>query len=161
LTGVLFVCTGNICRSPTAEGVFRELVRQAGLAPRYTIGSAGTHGYHAGEPPDLRTQDAARQRGYDLSAIRARRFTPADFQRFDWVIGLDEIHRDLLLRAAGRQHGGKVRLLLEFGNHPDVRSVPDPYYGGDEGFAHVLDLIEDASRGLLAYLEGEGRGPDG
>jgi protein-tyrosine phosphatase len=152
---VLFVCTGNICRSPTAEGVFRRFVEQAGLADRIGIDSAGTHGYHIGAPPDPRAQAAASARGYDLSRLRARRIAREDFSRFDLVIAMDRDHHALLARFAPPDAGHKVRLLMEFSRRSGVDEVPDPYYGGPDGFELVLNLVEDAAEGLLAHLRDE------
>jgi protein-tyrosine phosphatase len=152
---VLFVCTGNICRSPTAEGVFRRLVEQAGLADRIGVDSAGTHGYHVGEPPDPRTQAAASARGYDLSGLRARRIMREDFSSFDLVLALDRDHHALLARFAPPTTGHKLRLLMEFSRRSGTDEVPDPYYGGPDGFELVLDLVEDAAAGLLDHLRGE------
>ena len=150
---VLFVCTGNICRSPTAEGVFRHVVEQAGLADRVVIESAGTHGYHVGEPPDPRSQHAAAERGYDLSAQRARRVERKDFDEFDYVLAMDNENLGFLRRMCPPQGAHKLRLFMEFGADAAVREVPDPYYGGGSGFERVLDLVESASKGLLAHLE--------
>lgn len=150
---VLFVCTGNICRSPTAEGVFRQLVAQAGLAERVSIESAGTHGYHVGEAPDPRTQRAAAARGYDLSAQRARRVERKDFADFDYLLAMDETNLQILKRLCPPQHAHKLKLFMEFGSDPAVHEVPDPYYGGAEDFERVLDLVEQASRGLLQNLQ--------
>jgi protein-tyrosine phosphatase len=152
---VLFVCTGNICRSPTAEGVFRTLVEQAGLADRIGADSAGTHGYHIGEPPDPRTQAAASARGYDLSGLRARRIAREDFSRFDLVLALDRDHHTILAGFAPPSAGRKLRLLMEFARRSGTDEVPDPYYGGPDGFERVLDLVEDASEGLLEHLRDE------
>lgn len=149
---VLFVCTGNICRSPTAEGVFRRVVAQAGLEGRIFIDSAGTHDYHVGEPPDLRTQRAAALRGYDLSRLRARRVEAVDFAKFDYVLAMDEVNLRFLERLCPRVHAKKLHLFLEFTVDPVEREVPDPYYGGGEGFERVLDLVEQASAGLLRHL---------
>jgi len=129
---VLFVCTGNICRSPTAEAIFRKLATDAGMAVAVTADSAGTHGYHVGEPPDPRAQKAAAKRGYDLSALRARKFEPADFH--------------------------KLKLMMSYARRFADEEVPDPYYGGPQGFERVLDMLEDAARGLLESLR-KGPGP--
>jgi low molecular weight protein-tyrosine phosphatase len=150
---VLFVCTGNICRSPTAEGVFRHMVEKAGLADRIVVESAGTHGYHVGEPPDPRSQSAAAARGYDLSAQRARRVDRKDFDEFDYVLAMDEENLGSLRRLCPPQHAHKVRLFMEFGTDAAAREVPDPYYGGGAGFERVLDLVEGASNGLLKHLQ--------
>jgi protein-tyrosine phosphatase len=152
---VLFVCTGNICRSPTAEAVFRRLVERAGLAHLIAADSAGTHGYHVGEPPDPRTQAAARARGYDLSGLRARRIAREDFHRFDLVLAMDRDHHAILARLAPASAGHKLRMLMEFARRSQAHDVPDPYYGGPDGFDLVLNLVEDAAEGLLDYLERE------
>ena len=149
---VLFVCMGNYCRSPTAEGVFRAIVQQR--APHFPIhiDSAGTHDYHAGKPPDPRTILAARRRGFELADLRARQVLDEDFERFDHVIVMDRDNRSELL---ARSHGHlrhRVRLFMEFADRPDMLEVPDPYYGGPPGFELVLDLVEEASHGLLAHL---------
>ncbi len=145
---VLFVCMGNICRSPTAEGVFRKLVDEAGLAGQVEIDSAGTHAYHVGEPPDTRAQAAARRRGVDLSPLRGRQAVAADFQRFDYVLAMDEENLDNLLSICPGGLEEKVELFMDYATgHP--REVPDPYFGGAAGFDRVLDMIEAASEGLL------------
>ena len=148
---VLFVCMGNICRSPTAEGVFRHQVKAEGLENRIRIDSAGTHAYHVGEPPDRRAQAAAERRGISLDGIRARRVSDEDFVSFDYVIAMDEDNRERLLERAPEEHRGKVQLFLQYAEGPE-REVPDPYYGGTAGFERVLDLVEEASRGLLRTL---------
>jgi len=148
---ILFVCTGNICRSPSAEGVFRHCVEKAGLAARITSDSAGTHDYHVGEPPDPRTQAAARRRGYELGKLRARRVRGEDFEQFDYVLAMDEANLRHLERLCPREHAHKLKLFLEFGGGTP-REVPDPYYGGPEGFERVLDLVERAAQGLLLHL---------
>jgi protein-tyrosine phosphatase len=151
-TSVLFVCTGNICRSPTAEGVFKHCVEKAGLAARITSDSAGTHDYHVGEPPDPRTQAAARRRGYELGELRARRVRRDDFERFDYVLAMDEANLRQLERICPQQHAHKLKLFLEFGDGAP-REVPDPYYGDPDGFERVLDLVERAAQGLLRHLD--------
>jgi protein-tyrosine phosphatase len=150
-TCVLFVCMGNICRSPTAEGVFRHHVAAAGLADRFEIDSAGTHAYHVGEPPDKRAQQAAARRGFSLADIRARRVVPEDFERFHHIIVMDQDNLVLLHERADAENRSKIRLFLEYTSGPETE-VPDPYYGGAIGFERVLDLVEDASRGLLEAL---------
>ncbi|GAB4124605.1 MAG: low molecular weight protein-tyrosine-phosphatase [Sideroxydans sp.] len=151
--GVIFVCMGNICRSPTAEAVFRQRVAQAGWADKVHIDSAGTHDYHLGEAPDWRTQQAAKRRGYDLSNLRARQVEVADFRRFDYVLAMDEANLAILKRLRPRDAASHLGLLLDFAQRYAEREVPDPYYGGEQGFEHVLDLVEDASDGLLLHLQ--------
>ena len=148
---VLFVCMGNICRSPTAEGVFRRHVAEAGLDDLFEIDSAGTHAYHVGEPPDRRAQEAATRRGFSLADIRARRVAAGDFERFHHIIAMDDDNLVMLHEQADATYREKIRLFLEFGSGPETE-VPDPYYGGATGFERVLDLVEDASRGLLERL---------
>ena len=150
-TSILFVCMGNICRSPTAEGVFRRKVAEAGLDDLFEIDSAGTHAYHVGEPPDRRAQQAAARRGFSLSEIRARRVATEDFERFQHIIAMDQDNLVVLRELAGPEQHTKIRLFLEYASGPETE-VPDPYYGGATGFERVLDLIEDASRGLLEAL---------
>ena len=151
---VLFVCMGNICRSPTAEGVFRHHVSEAGLNELIEIDSAGTHAYHVGEPPDRRARAAAERRGVSLEDIRARRVHPDDFDRFSYIVAMDQDNLAILEEQAEGMHREKLRLFLEFSVGPE-REVPDPYYGGPTGFERVLDLVEDASRGLLEELRGK------
>jgi len=153
-TRVLFVCMGNICRSPTAEGVFRYHAEQAGQDGRLHIDSAGTHAYHSGEPPDRRARAAAERRGMSLEGIRARRVSVEDFERFDYIIAMDEDNLARLRDEAPEEHRAKLSLFLEFGD-VDETEVPDPYYGGSAGFERVLDLVEEASRGLLETLSRE------
>ncbi len=157
---VVFVCTGNICRSPTAEGVFRSLAEEAGLAAEIVADSAGTHGYHVGEPPDPRTVSAAALRGYDISHQRARRVSARDFDEFDLVVAMDRGHRDALIRLAPEDRRDRLHLFLDFAPGTGRKDVPDPYYGGPDGFELVLDLIEAGSRGLLAHVR-ERRGGAG
>jgi protein-tyrosine phosphatase len=141
---ILFVCTGNICRSPTAEGVLRHLAREAGIEVH--VESAGTGDWHAGHPPDERAQHHAKERGYDLSTQRARQVSAGDFEAFDLIVAMDRGHLRALENQCPRAHRAKLRMLI-----PD-RDVPDPYYGGPEGFERVLDMIEAACRGLLQEL---------
>lgn len=145
---VLFVCMGNICRSPTAEGVFTHLVEQQGTRDRFLIDSAGTHAYHIGEEPDARAQQTARKRGIDLSFIRARKFARNDFEMFDHILAMDLDNFEILVDACPPEHKNKIRLFLDYAPHRDERDVPDPYYGGQNGFDHVFDLVEDASQGF-------------
>lgn len=151
---VLFCCTGNICRSPTAEGVFRKKLADAGLAGRVLVDSAGTHGYHVGEAPDPRSQIAAQARGYDLSALRARRIGRDDFERFDLVLAMDQDNRAFLARLCPPGHAHKLKLMMEYARRYALSEVPDPYDGGAERFERVLDLLEDAADGLLESILG-------
>lgn len=150
--GVLFVCMGNICRSPTAEGVFRKLVDDAGLAHRFHIDSAGTHAYHTNEPPDRRSQAAAERRGFSLTDIRARRIDSSDFERFDYIFAMDRDNLQLINEVAGEQPSSEILLYLDYATGGRVSEVPDPYYGGASGFERVLDQVEDASNSLLEIL---------
>jgi protein-tyrosine phosphatase len=142
---ILFVCTGNICRSPTAEGVLRHLAKKEGIELR--IESAGLGDWHIGQPPDERALHHARTRGYDLSAQRARQVQPRDFEDFDMILAMDRGHLRSLERMAPREHRAKIRLFVE------GRDVPDPYYGGPESFEHVLDLVEARCASLLSELK--------
>jgi protein-tyrosine phosphatase len=149
---------GNICRSPTAEGVFRHKVRAAGLADRINVDSAGTHNYHPGEPPDARSQHHALRRGYDLSGLRARALSTADIERFDWLIVMDDLNYSTVRSRMGDEHHHKLRRLTEFclmDAHKNVREVPDPYYGERADFERVLGLVEDGCDGLLATVRRE------
>jgi protein-tyrosine phosphatase len=152
VTRVLFVCTGNICRSPTAEGVFRAMIELAGVADRISCDSAGTHGYHIGELPDLRARQAARRRGYDLSSLRARRIDRSDFRDFDLMLAMDLENLAALSQMQPRDARITPALFLEYAGHPRLREVEDPYYGGAAGFEAVLDVIEDAAARLLVSL---------
>ena len=149
---ILFVCMGNICRSPTAQGVFEKLVGAHQLTDRIVIDSAGTHAYHIGKPPDARAAEAARRRGIDLSTQRARRVNAEDFEQFDYVLAMDSSNYADLAEICLPEQAGKLRLFLEMASVAGVTDVPDPYYGGTTGFERVLDLIEEASAGLLAEL---------
>lgn len=151
--GVLFVCMGNICRSPAAQGVFESLWRQAALDVPIRVDSAGTHAYHVGEPPDSRMQAAAMRRGYDLSAQRARRFEPEDAVRFDYILAMDQSNLDALRQQImGAGAAASINLLMSYAPERGVIEVPDPYYGGSEGFEHVLDLVEEACSGLIEAI---------
>jgi protein-tyrosine phosphatase len=152
-TSVLFVCMGNICRSPTAEGVFRNLVEKEGLADRFLIDSAGTHAYHVGEPPDERARRAASSRGIELGGLRARQVRFADFRDFDHILVMDADNRDALLFMQPGEHARKIGLLLDYAPRLKIKEVPDPYYGGAQGFEKVLDMIEAASEGFLRTLK--------
>lgn len=149
---VVFICMGNICRSPTAEAVFRHYFENAGLAGQILIDSAGTHDYHIGDPLDLRAQRAAQQRGYDMSSLRGRQVEEGDFYRFDYVLAMDKANLAVLQRLAPPASNAQVRLLLEYAKHHAEREVPDPYYGSADGFERVLDMVEDAAEGLLQHI---------
>jgi protein-tyrosine phosphatase len=153
---VLFVCLGNICRSPSAEGVFRSLVESEGMADAIEIDSAGTHAYHIDEPPDLRAQEAARRRGIDISDLRGRQATRQDIMEFDYVLAMDRENLSNLKALSAPEHRGKIRLFLEYASTFSEREVPDPYFGGAGGFERVLDMIEDAARGLLDDIRRRG-----
>jgi protein-tyrosine phosphatase len=169
-TRILTVCMGNICRSPTAEGVLRAKLQRAGLGAQVVVDSAGTNGYHTGEGPDPRAVRAAAQRGYDLSRIRARPVAEADFERFDWILAMDQANLDWLRQRAPAAAHPRLSLLLSW-TQPERAStleVPDPYYGTTAGFEHVLDLVEAACDGFVARLAaqsppggGRGRGDTG
>lgn len=150
---VLFVCMGNICRSPTAHGVLRHKVAARGLAERIRVDSAGTHNYHPGEPPDPRSLTHARRRGYDFGDLRARQLLEADFARADLILVMDWDNLALVQALCPPYAGHKVRRLTEFCRQHDATVVPDPYYGGGAGFEAVLDLVEDACEGVLLHLE--------
>ena len=140
---------GNICRSPTAEGVFRRLVAERAPGVTIEIDSAGTHDYHVGEPPDPRSIAAASRRGVDLRHLRARTIRDEDFERFDLIIAMDRLNRAMLLERSPEPFRERIRLLMEFAENGEVEDVPDPYYGGAPGFERVLDLAEEAAAGLL------------
>jgi protein-tyrosine phosphatase len=150
---ILFVCTGNICRSPTAEGVFRAMVERAGLGHRITADSCGTHDYHVGDAPDPRSCAHARKRGYDIGSLRARMLEPDDFERFDLLLALDRGHERILKRQAPPAAKDKVRLFMSY--IPELRrdDVPDPYYGSPEDFDHAFDLIEHGCERLLEEIK--------
>lgn len=153
MSRVLFVCLGNICRSPTAHGVFEAKVQQRGLGDRVTVDSCGTGDWHIGHPPDRRAAAEAASRGYPIDHLRARQVTVADFRRFDYVLAMDHQNLADLRAMCPADFSGHLGLFLPFAASNPVDEVPDPYYGGDEGFAHVFDLVEAASDGLLQDIE--------
>ena len=146
---ILFVCMGNICRSPTAEGVFRRLVAERAPNVPIEIDSAGTHDYHVGDPPDPRSITAASRRGIDLRQLRARMVRDEDFEQFDLIIAMDRLNRATLLDRSPEPYRERIRLFMEFDGDSEIEDVPDPYYGGATGFERVLDLAEEAAAGLL------------
>lgn len=146
---VLFVCTGNICRSPTGEGVFRTMLKSTGLEDHVAVDSAGTADYHTGEPPDPRSVEAALARGVDLSEQRARQIHPDDFYKFDFLIAMDQTHLGEMQRLCPEGESHRIKLLLDYAPQVGTRNVPDPYYGAGDGFAYVLDLVEAGAAGLL------------
>lgn len=152
---ILMCCMGNICRSPTAEGVLRAKLEAAGLSDRVELDSAGTHDYHVGRAPDPRSQRAALQRGYDLSALRARQVVVADFDRFDLILAMDLHNMSTLRRLRPEVDPSRLRLLMSFATHHRVEEVPDPYYGEGDGFETVLDYVEDACDGVIALVRRE------
>ena len=162
MTAVLFVCLGNICRSPTAHGVFEALCAKRGLSHKINVDSCGTGGWHAGEPPDRRATAAAAERGYDLSPLRARQFAVADFRKFDYILAMDRQNLADLQAQRPAEYNGHLGLFLPFAtleqSQPGADNggwpseVPDPYYGGDDGFSRVLDMVERASAGLLQEI---------
>lgn len=149
---ILFVCLGNICRSPMAEGVFRQVITDAGMADRFQIDSAGTGSWHIGRPPDIRAQQALSLRGVDISTLRARQVTREDFARFDLVIAMDRSNHDRLMNLSPDVYESNIRLFMKYAPEMGICEIPDPFFGGAEGFDYVLNLIEVASRGLLASL---------
>jgi protein-tyrosine phosphatase len=148
---ILFVCMGNICRSPTAEGIFHQRLAAAGMSDLIEIDSAGTHDYHIGSPPDNRTRLAALQRGYDLSCLRGRQVELKDFHKFNYILAMDKANLADLDRICPPQHRHKLNLLMEF-SCGERCEVPDPYYGGSKGFERVLNMLEDAASGLLTRI---------
>lgn len=151
-TRVLFVCLGNICRSPTAHGVFEELVAQRGLSDSIEVDSCGTAHWHIGEPPDERSIEAAGGRGYELGHLRARQFTPEDFEAFDYILAMDNSNLENLESLRPADFTGALDLFLSFAPESGTAEVPDPYYGDGDGFSEVLDLVEAASEGLLRAI---------
>ncbi len=150
---VLFVCMGNICRSPTAEGVFSQVLHARKLENRVEVSSAGTNSFHTGQAPDRRAQHAAERRGYDLSRIRARKVLPQDLGYFDFVLAMDRQTLESLREICPPEHGDRLGLFMAYARRFQVAEVPDPYYGRGEGFDLVLDMIEDGTQGLADYLQ--------
>ena len=151
-TSILLVCLGNICRSPTAQGVLRERLRREGLSDRVEADSAGTASYHVGKAPDPRAQEAASRRGIDISDLRARQVDIGDYEVFDLILAMDQANAEDLRADCppGQRH--KIGMFLDYAPNASVREVPDPYFGGEKGFERVLDLIEEASEGLIEHL---------
>jgi protein-tyrosine phosphatase len=152
---ILFVCLGNICRSPMAEGVFRRVIEEDGIAHLFEIDSAGLGDWHVGQAPDSRAQAAARRRGMDISGQSARQIRRGDFARFDLLLAMDSSNVEDLVQLAPKSERHKIRRFLDFAPHTGATDVPDPFFGGHEGFDHALDLIEKAARGLLNELVGD------
>jgi protein-tyrosine phosphatase len=155
---ILLVCMGNICRSPLAHGVLRHRLREAGLGDVVEVDSAGTHGYHAGAPPDERAQAAALRRGIDISDLRARSVVGEDFEAFELILAMDDENLEWLQRSAGEAHRDKLHLFMAYAAGDEGRIVPDPYYGGPIGFERVLDLVEEAAEGLVERLREQSAG---
>jgi len=155
MTKVLFVCMGNICRSPMAEGMFRKAIQDAGLDREVETDSAGTHAYHIGSAPHPRARQAARQRGADISGLRGRKVADDDFERFDYILVMDGDNYNRLIQRAPAHHHGKIRRLLSFSRKYPNLDVVDPYYGGTQGFEENLDMIEDAVQGLIREITGD------
>ncbi len=149
---VLFVCMGNICRSPTAEGILRKMLKMHGLDKEVFVDSAGTHAYHVGKNPDPRAQAAAAKRGYDISQIVSRQITDDDFRKADMILAMDWDNMTLLQQQCPRQHQHKIQLLMRYSTEHDEAIVPDPYYGGPDGFTTVLNCIEDSCAGLIEVI---------
>ena len=149
---ILFVCLGNICRSPIAEGMFRHIAAQRKLLDHFTIDSAGLGSWHIGHPPDDRAQTAMRLRGIDISGLRGRRIIAADFEKFDLILAMDRTNRDALLKLAPKEHRDKVRLLMDYAPNLCVHEIPDPFFGKNNGFDYVCQLVDAACRGLLVSL---------
>jgi len=152
-TKVLFVCMGNICRSPTADAVFKQIVHKSGLGNEIIVDSAGTHAYHVGDPPDRRAQSSALKRGYQMHDLRARKVAANDFTNFDYILAMDNENLALLQQRCPEQYHDKLELFMNYGTGMySSQEVPDPYFGGEQGFELVLDMIEEASQGLLEHI---------
>jgi protein-tyrosine phosphatase len=153
MINVLFVCMGNICRSPMAEGIFRREIAKAGLQDKVNVDSAGTHSYHVGSKPDLRAQNAVGKRGVNIGNLRGRQVADTDFERFDYILAMDSSNLSNLMRRAPVKWHKKIKLLLSFSRKYPNLDVPDPYYGGLSGFEENLDMIEDAVQGLIREIQ--------
>lgn len=154
---VLFICMGNICRSPTAEGVFHKLVESDQVDHKFEIDSAGTHAFHVGDAPDLRAQKAAKDRDVDLAHLRARKVVVGDYHDYDYLLVMDEDNYQIVMEFCPDEHKHKVKYFLEYAPHLNTLEVPDPYYGGKYGFERVLDMVEEASTGFLNSLKQSGQ----
>lgn len=150
---VLFVCMGNICRSPSAEGVFNKIISEKQLKDRFLVDSAGTHAFHIGEAPDLRAQKSAKERDINLSKLRSRKVVMGDFEDFDYLLAMDQDNHANMMKVCPEEYQSKIKLFLDFVPEIDMREVPDPYYGGAYGFERVLDLVEEASVGFIKKME--------
>ena len=150
---ILFVCTGNICRSPSAEGVFKDIVKENSLSQFFYIDSCGTHAFHTGQSPDSRSQYAAMKRGIDISQQIARTIEQNDFNRFDYIMAMDNYNLSFLQSMADESYLNKIHLFLEYDENSKLIEIPDPYYGGEDGFEIVLDLLQKASIGLIKHLK--------
>jgi len=150
---VLFVCMGNICRSPTAEGIFRHIINEKNIADDFITDSAGTHAYHVGEPPDSRAQETAQSRGIDLSDLKGRRVSEEDFDKFDYVLAMDKDNYAVLQDMCPSSKKHQLKLFLDFARDLGFDEVPDPYYGGTKGFEKVFDMLENASHGLIEHIQ--------
>lgn len=149
---VLFVCLGNICRSPTAEGVFRDLIAREGLSDKIATDSCGTSGWHKGEPPDNRAREEATRRGIKIDDLKSRETRNSDFSDFDFIIAMDDNNFKTLTAMSPAEHASKIHMFLAFAPDVSITQVPDPYYGGTDGFANVFDMIDAASHGLLSHI---------
>lgn len=150
---VLFVCLGNICRSPTAHGVFEKLVKDAGLQHLIEIDSCGTGAWHVGEAPDERTQKKAKDKGYDLSYLRARKLNKEDFEKFDYILSMDTRNLADVIKKAPATYNGTIKLFLDYSQERNILEVPDPFYGDDETFERVFNLVESTCKGLMQELK--------
>lgn len=149
MTKILFVCLGNICRSPTAHGIFQKMIDEAGLQEKFQVDSCGTGSWHIGHHPDERMQKAALKKGYDLSTLTARKLALKDFKQFDYILAMDTRNLADIIKLAPDQYKGRIQLFLDYADDKNLLEVPDPYYGGEQGFEHVVNLIESGCEGLF------------